>query len=146
MISEPEREQRLRDINRRLREILSERAAIEEKWQGRRPLDVSNDLAALDEELAGLRRERQLLQLPELTPEMAKEAVDRMWDMVFLIEIQLAQLPKLAGRISDLESHWAEWIRDDTQARTRRQSVQNAYGVVFLIVLAVDIVTRFVVR
>ncbi len=140
MISEPEREQRLRDINRRLREILSERAAIEEKWQGKRPLDVSNDLSALDEELAELRRERMQLQEPELTPEMAKEYVDRMWDMMSRLE---NQLPKLEARIGALEERWSAWIRADALARSKRQSMQNAYGVLFLVVLLVDIVTRF---
>lgn len=146
MISEMEREQRLRDINRRIREILSERAGIEEKWQGRRPLDISNDLAALDEEIGALRRERQLLQAPELTPEIAKETIDRMWDMVSRLEIQLVQVPKLAVRIAQLETHWADWVARDEAARTRRQSLQNAYGIVFLIVLAVDIITRLTLR
>ena len=82
MISEDERNQRLRDINRRLREILSERAGIEEKWQGSAPLDVSNKMAALSEETTLLRAERQELQGLEFTPEMARAYVNRMWDEV----------------------------------------------------------------
>ena len=92
MISEFERDQRLRDINRRLREILSERAAVEEKWQGRPPLDASNELAALAEETALLRAERMELQGPEFTPELARQYVSRLWE-------QVNDLTKLMRRI-----------------------------------------------
>ena len=82
MMSEGERDQRLRDINRRLREILSERAMIEEKWHGNIPADASNHLGELQEEQTLLRLERMDLQAPQFTPEMAKAQITLMWDMV----------------------------------------------------------------
>lgn len=93
VISEFERNQRLRDINRRLREINSERAAISEKWRGAPPLDESNTLAALDEETTMLRAERAEIQEPEFTPEMARQYVSRLWS-------QVNDLVKLMRRIS----------------------------------------------
>lgn len=93
MISEAERAQRLRDLNRRLREINSERSAIEEKWRGSPPLDASSTLAALDEETTVLRAERAELQEPEFTPEMARQYVSRLWS-------QVNDLVKLMRRIS----------------------------------------------
>lgn len=120
MISPEERDQRLRDINRRLREILSERAVIEQQWHGSPPLDASNALAALAEETQVLRQERESLQLPVLTPELAVEYANRAWD--------------IASRI---ETHALSALRIQIAWLTRMQAL-------ILVLLLVDIVVRLV--
>lgn len=80
-IADFEREQRLRDINRRLREITARRAAIEEQYSSP-PLDISAELAALREETTLLRAERMELQEPEFNPDLLRQYISRMWDQV----------------------------------------------------------------
>ena len=119
-----EKEQRLRDIARRIREIQAERAVLEEQWKGQPPLDASLALAALADELAALRRERDTLQAPEFTPAMAKESIDRFWDMVSDLETQVSRLDKrmdtLTARVDELDKRLSSQL---DMVDTRQQAL-----------------------
>lgn len=138
-----EKEQRLRDIARRIREIIAERAVLEEKWHGQPPLDASLMLAALADELSELRRERDELQVADFTPTMAKGYVERVWDMVSAI--QKDDLPAINNRLNHmdtrmdaLDSRLTTWF----ERRERGRMWENAYRVVLLVLVAADLLIR----
>lgn len=135
-----EKDQRLRDIARRIREINAERATLEEKWQGQPPLDASVTLAALADELAALRRERDELQEPSFTPTMAKDYVERVWDMVSAI--QKDDLPAINNRLNHmdtrmdaLDSRLTTWFEHDATDRARGKLIAAFYRLVVVALL-----------
>lgn len=135
-----EKDQRLRDIARRIREIIAERAVLEEKWKGQPPLDASLVLSALADELSDLRRERDALQEPNFTPTMAKDYVEHVWDMVSTI--QKNELPginkrleRMDERMDILDGRLTTWFERDATERARGRAVASAYRLVMLLLL-----------
>lgn len=142
-----EKEQRLRDIARRIREIIARHAAIEEKWQGQPPLDESLALAALADELGELRRERDMLQEPDFTPTMAKDYVERVWDIVTTIQKDtLPAINKRLDRMDDrhdaLDARLTTWFERDASERAQGRALAMVYRLVLLAVVAADLVIR----
>lgn len=141
-----EKEQRLRDIARRIREIIAKHAAIEEKWQGQPPLDESLALAALSDELSELRRERDALQVADFTPAMAKNAVDRIWEIVSTLEAQAGRVNKRLDRMDDrhdaLDARLTTWFERDASERAQGRALAMIYRLVLLAVVAADLLIR----
>lgn len=141
-----EKEQRLRDIARRIREIIAERAVLEEKWKGQPPLDASLTMAALSDELGELRRERDALQVADFTPAMAKNAVDRIWDIVSTLEAQVGRVNKRLDRMDDrhdaLDARLTTWFERDASERAQGRALAMVYRLVLLAVVAADLVLR----
>lgn len=127
-----ERDQKLRWIARRLREIQTRCEAVTEQWGSNLPLDASNEIAALDEEKAELRAERQRLQDPYATPETVKGQLDRMWKVVLQME----------DRLGDLEDRINDWFAREAADRRIGWRWANGYRLALLVLVAVDIVGR----
>lgn len=135
-----EKEQRLRDIARRIREIIAERAVLEEKWHGQPPLDASLTMAALSDELGELRRERDMLQVADFTPTMAKGYVERVWDMVSTIQKDALpdinrRLARMDERMDVLDGRLTTWFEHDATDRARGKLIAALYRLVVVALL-----------
>ena len=120
-------------------------AAAEKKIADRLPRLIENmmALAALADELGELRRERDTLQEPDFTPTMAKDYVERVWDMVTTIQKDVLpginkRLDKMDDRHDALDSRLTMWF----ERRERGRMWENAYRVVLLVLVAADLLIR----
>jgi hypothetical protein len=110
VISEAERDQRLRDINRRLREIMARRAAISEQWGGAAPLDISAELSQLDEETNELRAERADLQEPGAIEIWNR--INAMWKIVNDLHLDMRE----------------RWRREEREREARQRQIDIWLG------------------
>lgn len=147
-IREDERRQRLTYIAARLREIQAEIALGEQKWHGQIPIDQMVPYTALIDEQRALRQERDLLERPDMTPELAIEYADRAWDMVSRLDVEIipsltARVGGLEARILGLETHFVTWFRKDADERRRGWIIANVYRIGVVVLVVFDIAARW---
>lgn len=137
--SQAEKDQHERDLNRRIFDLMARRAQIVEQYHGEPPSDVSIEILRIDTELSERRKERARLQAPEFTPAMAKDRIDRMWDMVSNLE---KQVPGINRRIDALDDRLTAWFTADAAGRREGQRMAMMYRVSVVMLVAVDVLVR----
>lgn len=146
--SQAEIDQRLRDVNRRIFDLTARRAQIVEQYHGEPPSDISIEVLRIDTELSERRKERQRLQAPEFTPTMAKEKIDRMWDMVSNLEKQVPgindRIEAVNRRINVLDDRLTTWFTADAAGRREGQRMATIYRVSVIMLIAADVLVRLV--
>ena len=137
--SQAEKDQRERDLNRRIFDLMARRAQIVEQYHGEPPSDVSIEILRIDTELSERRKERARLQAPEFTPLMAKEQIAAMWRMVEALE---EQVPRINRRIDDLNDRLTTWFAADADGRREGQRMALIYRVSVVMLIAADLLVR----
>lgn len=143
MSQEALRAQRLRYIDRRVPEINAAKEQFAERFGANIPLDISAQITNLDLELANLLSERMRLTAPELTPEVAKEYIDRMWDMMSRFE---TRMPVFERRLAALETRLTDWFAREAKERAAGRRVNNAFRAALLALVAADIAAHVVLH
>lgn len=137
--TQAEKDQRERDLNRRIFDLMARRAQIVEQYHGEPPSDISIEILRIDTELSERRKERARLQAPEFTPLMAKDRIDRMWDMVSNLE---KQVPGINRRIDALDDRLTAWFAADAAGRREGQRMAMMYRVSVVMLVAADVLVR----
>ena len=139
-------EQRRRNLERRVREIETRRALLEDKIiaAGSSSLpEWAHALAALESELIDAQAEIMDGAAGDARQQSRDRAVLILNERMVAVE---STLRGLSDRVATLEKRLSDWFQQEAEDRDHRRFVQNGYGIVVVAVVIVDVIVRVVTR
>lgn len=135
-----------RDLETEIRDLQVRIRLLRRHWRGasEMPEDAALTLANLEAELRELREQRRSLdEAPPLTlPTIREQLASVSWSVSELT----SRIPGLERRVADLERKLGDWFEADKRDRQRGWVLANAYRLLVLGLVAVDIASRWLAK